>query len=302
VPPPPWSGEATGSKWDATMRDRFTGARKIATRIAPATIAAAAAAFSLGAYSGDAATLFGHKPIHPTFTLTMRKRTVTLDPGSTARLAVVIHRRRLRVAISFKVLSRLPRGVAVRFAPRRTRGRRTSVILRVSGSAAPGRYRLRLRARAGRIRRTTTLTLKVVQVKAATPSSAGPSSTGQSPDFSITGSVAAPLEPGSPAPVDVLITNPNDLPLTISSLSVVIQTISAPQATPALPCTAGDFAVAPYTGQVLSVPASSSRTLAELGVPSSQWPEVGVIDRPTNQDGCQGASLGLTYAATARLG
>ena len=44
------------------------------------------------------------------------------------------------------------------------------------------------------------------------------------------------------------------------------------------------------------------RSLAELGVPSSQWPEVGVIDRPTDQDGCQGASLSLNYSAAARLG
>jgi hypothetical protein len=279
------------------MRDQFTAATRIARRVAPATIAAAAGAFTLGAYSGHAATLFGPKSTHHTFTLTLRKRTVTLEPGSSARLVVVLHRRRLPGVVGFGVVSQLPQGVSVRFFPRRTRGGRVTLLLWVSGSASPGHYRLRLRARAANARRSVILALRVLSPEAATSST-----TGQHPDFSITGSVAVPLEPGSPQPIDVLITNPNDLPLKATSLTVGVQSISAPRASAALPCTSADFTVQPYTGQALTVPASSSRSLSALGVPSRQWPEVGVINRPTNQDGCQRASLSLTYAADARLG
>ncbi len=279
------------------MINLLTGARRIATRVAPATIAAAAAAFSLGAYSGHAATLSGRRAAHHTFTLALGKRAVTLNPDASARFGVSIRRRRLRALISFSVISRLPGGVAVGFSPRRTRGRHATLILRVSGSAVPGHYRVRLRARGGRVRRTAVLTVNVAKPKAATQSR-----TGQLPDFSLTGSTAAPLEPGSAQPIDVLITNPNDLPLNVTSLSVNVQSVSAPQATPALPCSTGDFAVAPYSGPALTVPASSSRTLSGLGVPGSQWPQVEIIDLQSNQDGCQGASVSLTYSAGARLG
>ena len=282
------------------MRDLFTGATEIATRIAPATIATATFAFSLGAYAGHAATLSPHQPARAghTFTLALRTRAVTLDPGSSARLAVVIHRRSLPARVSFRVISRLPRGVSARFSPRRTRGRRTTLVLQVSGSAGRGRYRLRLRATGGHVRRTVTLTVNVASPKTATTSP-----TGEIPEFSVTGSTAVPLEPGPAQPIDVLITNPNDLPLNISSLSVTVQAVTAPQATPTLPCSPSDFAaMQPYSGQTLTVPSSSSRTLSELGVPSSEWPEIGIVDRPTNQDGCQGASLSLAYSANARLG
>lgn len=278
------------------MRDLFTGAARLATRIAPTTIATAAVAFSVGAYSGHAATPSGRRGVRHTFTLALRRRGVTLVPGSSARLTVIIHRRRLRARISFRVISSLPQGVSAGFSPRRAKGRRTTLTLKVSGSAVPGRYRLRLRASSGHARRTVALTLTVASPKASTQALAGPS------NFSITGSAALPLEPGSPQPIDVLITNPNDLPLNIAGLGVAVQSVTAPQATPALPCTASDFAVQAYSGQALTVPASSSRTLSELGVPSSQWPEVGLIDRPTNQDGCQRASVSLTYTADARLG
>lgn len=146
------------------------------------------------------------------------------------------------------------------------------------------------------MRRSVVLRLDVVNAQTSHVPSA------QAPDFSLTGNVAVPLEPGSPQPIDVVISNPNDLPLIITSLGVDVQAITAPQATPSLPCTPSDFAVQPYAGPTLTVPASSSRSLSELGVPSSQWPEVGIVDRPTNQDGCQGASLSLAYSADARLG
>jgi hypothetical protein len=50
------------------------------------------------------------------------------------------------------------------------------------------------------------------------------------------------------------------------------------------------------------VPASSTRTLAELGVPAAQWPQISIIDLPTNQDGCRTASVTLAYAGTATGG
>ena len=46
--------------------------------------------------------------------------------------------------------------------------------------------------------------------------------------------------------------------------------------------------------------ASRTRSLTDLGFPQSQWPQVGMVNRPVNQDGCKGATVTLKYTGTAR--
>jgi hypothetical protein len=283
---------------DRTMRDLLIRVTKFARRSAPATIAVAAAAFSLGAYSGHAAALTAQRSARHSFTLTLSSKSLTLQTGSSKRLSIAIHRHRLRARVALKVISKLPRGLTVRFVPSRTRRRRTTLVLRASSSTLPRHYKLRIRATGGHVRRTVTLSLNLVMRRTAVQSR-----TGANPDFSLTGDVGTPLEPGMAEPIDVRITNPNSLPLTVNSLTVTLQSVSAPQATPALPCTQADFTTQPYSGQLpVTVPAGGSETLSELGIPSDQWPEISLADLPTNQDGCQGASLSLAYSADARLG
>ena len=58
-----------------------------------------------------------------------------------------------------------------------------------------------------------------------------------------------------------------------------------------------------YSGTFpLTVPASSTRSLAQLGVQPAFWPQVSIINRPTDQDGCQGATVTLAYSGSATLG
>ena len=40
-------------------------------------------------------------------------------------------------------------------------------------------------------------------------------------------------------------------------------------------------------------------SLSELGFGRSEWPEVSMLNLPTNQDGCKGASLTLAFAGAA---
>jgi hypothetical protein len=280
------------------MRELLKWAMRFATRSAPATFAVGAAAFSIGAYSGHAAALKAHRSPRHTFTIAVPRKALTLQIGSAMSLPITVHRRRFRARIGFKVISKLPRGLSVRFAPARTRGRRTILTLRASAATRPRRYRLRIRASGGRVRRALTLTINLVMRRTGT---AAPSAA--TPDFSLTGDVRAPLEPGLAEPIDVLITNPNSVALTVNSLTVAVQAISAPRATSTLPCTQADFTVQPYSGQIpLTVPAGGSESLSQLSVPTNQWPEISLADLPTDQDGCQGASLSLAYSADARLG
>src|SRR6202011_6017398 len=88
--------------------------------------------------------------------------------------------------------------------------------------------------------------------------------------FTIAGNVGGPLQPGVPQPVDLQITNPNTSPLVITDLTASVAAVSAPGATPSLPCTLSDFSMQAFSGPLpLTVPASSTRRLAELGVPAA---------------------------------
>lgn len=133
-------------------------------------------------------------------------------------------------------------------------------------------------------------------------SGTGQGANGASP-FSIAGNVGTVLEPGVTAPIDLTITNANDRPIRITSLTIALGSIAAPRATPTLPCTSADFVVSQLqVGTTLIIPAHSSRSLTALGLTSSQLPSFGMLNGVGNQDGCKGATVGLSYGGTAVWG
>jgi hypothetical protein len=272
-------------------------AAKIARTGMPFATLAAAAALSTGAYAGYAART-ASRPGGRTFTVTVSPGRDTASAGSTAGYRLRIHRRRFPGLIAFKFAQRLPAGAAAYFAPRRTRRSRSTLTIKTSSWTRAGNYRLLLRPRSGRHTRTVALTLTV----AGASSHIGTANV-TPPPFSIAGNVENLLEPGAPQAIDLQISNPNALPLVVTNLSAAVRSIRAPNATATLPCTSGDFAMQPFSGPLpLTVPASSTRNLAELGVPEAQWPHISIVDLATDLDGCKGASLTLVYSALATLG
>jgi hypothetical protein len=120
--------------------------------------------------------------------------------------------------------------------------------------------------------------------------------------FSISGDLAEPFFPGGSAPLNLSISNPLDTDLVVSELLVEVDAVDAPNATETRPCGVDDFAVEQMSGRdVLIVPAGSTTSLAELGVPSDDWPQVLMLDTESNQDGCKGASFALAYSAVGRI-
>jgi hypothetical protein len=101
------------------------------------------------------------------------------------------------------------------------------------------------------------------------------------------------------APINLEVTNPYDIPLLVTDVSVTVRDLSAPHADRDTPCVIGDYAVDQASSHlVVTVAARATRSLDDLGVAPGTWPRVGMVDRPVNQDGCKGASLTLDYAAT----
>jgi|SRR5450631_476605 len=125
---------------------------------------------------------------------------------------------------------------------------------------------------------------------------------GSSAAFIIQGSGVEPISPGVRAPLDLKLTNPHDVSMSVTELRVTVQKVSAPNADDAHPCAVGDFTVDQASGNVeLTLAARSTSTLGGLGLSPSNLPHVGLLDLPANQDGCKGASLMLAYTASGTL-
>jgi hypothetical protein len=134
----------------------------------------------------------------------------------------------------------------------------------------------------------------------ASPTTSEPVSTTTAPPTNpvegptVSGNLAALLYPGTSQVLDLVFTNPNSSPVTVAAngVDIVISTNSG--GCPASP----NFSVDRGLTTGVTIPADSTRSLAQLGVPAADWPVIGMIDTHTNQDACEGATLTLNYSVT----
>jgi len=113
----------------------------------------------------------------------------------------------------------------------------------------------------------------------------------------ITGEVPVTLSPGTSSSIRIGLRNANPGTVTIRRVRVTIVGVVAPRADAAHPCTVADFRVRQMQPGHLDLPPRRFVDLAALGIPVQGWPQVTMRNRPVNQDGCQGASLRLSYRA-----
>lgn len=130
--------------------------------------------------------------------------------------------------------------------------------------------------------------------------------------YAIGGDVAVPLYPGAaPQPIDVTFRTPTvgsgGGGFRVSHLTVAIDSVTGGSNTP-YRCTAADFVLTQYSGTYpFSVPdGTSSLSTIFPSLPATSYPSIRMIDRHDsvpgdgtgNQDGCEGATIHLTYAGT----
>jgi hypothetical protein len=190
-----------------------------------------------------------------------------------------------------RLVKLVPTGLTARFTRPVTRAHTTALVLGATTTARPGRYRLRLQARTPMQpgRGDTASTVVTLTVNARPGLGVG-----------IAGSPAGVLVPGSVAGIELALTNRHRTWIVVRSVSVSVKQIRAPRADAAHPCTPADFAVSQLSGSYrLALAPSSTRTLQQFGIDPARWPTVSMLDRPLNQDGCEGASVLLAYAGTA---
>lgn len=82
--------------------------------------------------------------------------------------------------------------------------------------------------------------------------------------------------------------------------SYSVRPVHAPRATGSLPCSASDFRIRRFSGTYpVPVPANRTTRLSALGVGLAERPQITMLNRPSNQNGCQGAMISLRYTGTA---
>jgi large repetitive protein len=125
---------------------------------------------------------------------------------------------------------------------------------------------------------------------------------GSRQNFTISGGPGGQLFPGAAAsPINLQFSNPNSVGMSVTSLSVSVQSVSsAPNATPAHPCTVTNFAATQFSGSYpFTIPPGSS-SLSSLGFSPVQMPKVRMLDSGGNQDGCKNATISLSYSGSAQ--
>jgi hypothetical protein len=111
-------------------------------------------------------------------------------------------------------------------------------------------------------------------------------------DFTIAGDAPIALLPGTTSSIDLRFANPNAVAITVKSVTVTVTTSG-------VTCAASAFALVRGLHGPVAVPARTTATLSQLGVPPADWPSLGMLDTGTDQDGCQHAQLTLHYQGEA---
>jgi hypothetical protein len=205
--------------------------------------------------------------------------------GSSTTFSVALQRAGVPAAATLSVTG-LPAGASATFSQNPLAGSSATMTVRTDGALTPdGLSTLSVQAVAGAFSATATTRLIIF-----TPLNA---------PFEVRGDVGA-LAPGIARSMNLALTNRFATRLLVTNLRVAIASVSAPNATPARPCTAADFSVTQFSGSYpLRLPAKSTRTLAALAVPETAWPRVTMLNTPVNQDGCKAATLTFAYGGSA---
>lgn len=106
------------------------------------------------------------------------------------------------------------------------------------------------------------------------------------------------IGPGVSSALDMAFTNEDSTVVSVNHVAITVTSVTAPQASAGRTCTLADFYVTqlPATFSV-SLAGGARSSLGTLGTPTSDWPTIGMLNTTSNQDGCKGASLTLSYTA-----
>jgi hypothetical protein len=225
--------------------------------------------------------------------MTATPASITLAPGSTAVFTLQLNRTNFPGSASFGIVGGLPAGAVATFAPNPTTGNSSTLQITTATSSDEGTYTLSLVAWGKNPAGVTQYTYADVKLVLLANGKA----------FTISGNLSGPLAPGVSRPLDLALSNPNNSPISVTNLTVTVQSVARTSYAIAhnQPCGPTDYRITQYGGQYpLTVPAGGNASLSGLGIGSSAWPAVAMLDTASNQDGCKGATVTLAYSGAGQ--
>jgi hypothetical protein len=123
-------------------------------------------------------------------------------------------------------------------------------------------------------------------------------------DFTIYGPAGLqPILPGNSEPLNISIknTNPESITINANAISGEVTSIANGDNNGSLAaCSTGWFSISDGpTGGNIVIPANTTESLSDLGVPQADWPVLSMADNNVNQDNCVNATLNLGFTGTA---
>jgi len=276
----------------ATLTSVLTVTTTSSTPVGPYTLKVTGTS---GKVSGSiTAGLTVNYPLSGALSTTATPASVTLAPGETAAYTIQLDRTRLPGNVTLSVTSGLPAGATAAFAPNLTTGDTSTLQLTTSEGTKDGAYTLILSASGQDSNGDTKNASASVKLDINT----------KGKNFIISGNLSGLLAPGRTLPLELNLSNPNKKSLSVTNLSVTVQSVTRTgfAIDQHQPCLVGDYGVVQYSGPYpLVVPGSSAKTLTQLGVvTASQWPQIRFLNTTSNQDGCKGATLSLSYSGSGQ--
>lgn len=246
-----------------------------------------------GKVSGSVtASLTVNYKISSSFSMTATPDSVSMPPGATAVYTLQLSRNNFTGPVTFSVLGGLPAGATASFSPNPATGTSTTLQVATTSASPTGSSSLYLVGTGKDSSGKAQYAYANVQLVLDSTIK----------QFGISGNVPGTLSPGTSAGLNLQISNPINKPLSLTNLSVAVAGVTRSAAAVAanLPCTPADFTVTQYSGPYpLAVPATGG-SLQGLNVAQTAWPRVGMLDTSTNQDGCKGATLQLSYSGSGQ--
>ena len=240
--------------------------------------------------------LMVNPPLSGALAMTPTPASVTMAPGSVAAYAVQLVRTNVSGDVTLSVTG-LPTGATAAFAPSPITGNSSTLLVTTTDNTPDGAYTLYLVASGKDATGVTRSASASVKLDINTKGKA----------FTISGNLSGLLAPGRTLSLELSLNNPNKKLLSVTNLSVALQSVSRTQFAMDnhQACGLDDYAVIQYSGPYpLVVPGASTWTLTALGVASGR-PQIRFINKPgpnpsSNQDGCKGATLQLSYSGSGQ--
>jgi hypothetical protein len=112
-------------------------------------------------------------------------------------------------------------------------------------------------------------------------------------NFGISGNAVGLFYPGGATlPINIVITNPFNTTLTVTSVTVSVTGTSNAG------CTSSNFTVVQNFSGSVNIPANTTESFMTAGVPQSSWPMVRMADTGAIQDVCQSRTVNFSYSGS----